>query len=100
MNFLNSDFDHDGASPATIREFRDFYMSSPNKHDNSSAERAPLLEQSFDEHSELNGKAGALGTLFWNTAVLSERTAINYSRNLLAYGVRIGMYAGVLSNSG
>ncbi|KAK7461985.1 hypothetical protein VKT23_008417 [Stygiomarasmius scandens] len=33
--------------------------------------------------------------LFWNTMVLSERTALNYMRNLLAYGVRAGMYAGM-----
>lgn len=29
------------------------------------------------------------------TMVLMERTIINYSRNLLAYGVRMGMYAGM-----
>lgn len=34
--------------------------------------------------------------LFWNTYVLSERNVKNYSRNLLAYGVRAGMYGGVL----
>lgn len=29
------------------------------------------------------------------TVILSERTLINYSRNLLAYGVRFGMYLGM-----
>jgi len=54
-------------------------------------EAREALIQSDSEH----GRAGVLGTLFWNTMVLSERTAVNYSRNLLAYGVRAGMYAGM-----
>jgi len=36
-----------------------------------------------------------MSTLFWNTLILSERTSINYRRNLLAYGVRAGMYCGM-----
>ncbi|KAJ6498435.1 P-loop containing nucleoside triphosphate hydrolase protein [Mycena vitilis] len=48
-----------------------------------------------DDEGVEEGKASAMGTLLWNTLVLAERTAVNYSRNLLAYGVRAGMYAGM-----
>ncbi|KAK7022533.1 ABC transporter domain-containing protein [Favolaschia claudopus] len=95
MNFLNEDF-----AEVTGREtrtdaaaFRQFYLSTnpplPEIRDTEfMVEEARYLDV---EH----GKAGGLGTLFWNTVVLSERTAVNYSRNLLAYGVRAGMYAGM-----
>ncbi|KAJ6600331.1 P-loop containing nucleoside triphosphate hydrolase protein [Mycena vulgaris] len=77
MNFLNNDFAETTGRDSTnsARAFREFYLST-----NPRAE---------------HGRAGILGTLFWNTMVLSERTAVNYSRNLLAYGVRAGMYAGM-----
>ncbi|KAF9043399.1 P-loop containing nucleoside triphosphate hydrolase protein [Panaeolus papilionaceus] len=113
MNFLNTDFvrgssDDEGTATMEkgpgqtnriIDEFREFWLSRSgrtpladptalgNPDRNTTISR---LDSSFDA-----GKAGLLGTLFWNTMVLSERSALNYSRNLLAYGVRIGMYAGM-----
>ncbi|KAJ7455553.1 P-loop containing nucleoside triphosphate hydrolase protein [Mycena latifolia] len=95
MNFLNNDFaettgrnSHSGA-----RAFRQFYLST-NPSLPESAFKA-RLGGNFGESDSEHGRAGMLGTLFWNTMVLSERTAVNYSRNLLAYGVRAGMYAGM-----
>ena len=96
MNFLNSDFDESGESSKSINEFREFYLSqSHNSH--------RLLDEkphmgAVDDHSLLHGKAGPFGTLFWNTVVLCERTVVNYQRNLLAYGVRAGMYGGMFSS--
>ncbi|KAJ3510930.1 hypothetical protein NLJ89_g4395 [Agrocybe chaxingu] len=97
MNFLNTDFLHPSASAEIIREFRQFYLSwSANDPASEPFEEKKLLAYPTDKNSGLvDGKAGAVGTLFWNTLVLAERTAVNYSRNLLAYGVRLGMYGGM-----
>lgn len=94
MNFLNSDFSD--SRNATAQEFRDFYLSTgPPPSSNSSNIVTP-----FEEKSDIDdGKATPLATLFWNTVVLSERSGKNYSRNLLAYGVRAGMYGGQLQPS-
>ncbi|KAJ3098713.1 hypothetical protein HDU97_003772 [Phlyctochytrium planicorne] len=35
------------------------------------------------------------GNFFAHTAILCERITLNYTRNLLAYGVRLGMYMGM-----
>ncbi|RXW19949.1 hypothetical protein EST38_g5911 [Candolleomyces aberdarensis] len=48
-----------------------------------------------DTSSVDTGKAGPAGTLLWNTLTLAERSVKNYTRNLLAYGVRAGMYGGM-----
>lgn len=92
MNFLNSDF---AASSKGVNEFREFYLSLPS--DSSSDPEKTQMPTNFkvDDDSTLYGKAGPLGTLFWHTLILSERTAVNYMRNLLAYGVRVGMYGGM-----
>ncbi|KAJ7500865.1 P-loop containing nucleoside triphosphate hydrolase protein [Mycena galericulata] len=99
MNFLNDDFaETTGRGSSRAQAFRDFYLSTnPSLPDSASADfknvsTGTLVGRGVETEY---GKCGALGTLFWNTAVLSERTAVNYSRNLLAYGVRAGMYAGM-----
>jgi hypothetical protein len=98
MNFLNSDFADSGNASGSIREFRKFYLSlSQNTLSLKEKQTSERRDQGTgDEHNTmtLEGKASALTTLLWNTWVLSERTAVNYQRNLLAYGVRAGMYAG------
>jgi len=97
MNYLNGDF---GSSKSSSQAMRDFYLSEfegfslgPALHGYREGERRDLDDHNGGDY----GKAGFLGTLFWNTLVLCERTATDYSRNLLAYGIRIGMYAGVYS---
>ncbi|KAJ7742944.1 P-loop containing nucleoside triphosphate hydrolase protein [Mycena maculata] len=92
MNFLNNDFAQTTGreNSSDARAFRNFYLSTnPSVPDSVFKVAAPEAFVGVD------GRSGALGTLFWNTMVLSERTAVNYSRNLLAYGVRAGMYAGM-----
>ncbi|KAJ6542947.1 P-loop containing nucleoside triphosphate hydrolase protein [Mycena capillaripes] len=95
MNFLNDDFAEATGREASknARAFRQFYLSkSPSLPEiKSHGDVSGSLVASEAEH----GRAGLLGTLWWNTVVLSERTTVNYSRNLLAYGVRAGMYAGM-----
>jgi len=92
MNYLNDDF---GTPKSSVKAMRDFFLSEdrpPTPVSHQDKERKQLPSENRDAY----GKTGLLGTIFWNTLVLCERTAIDYSRNLLAYGIRIGMYAGVL----
>ncbi|PPR01462.1 hypothetical protein CVT24_001866 [Panaeolus cyanescens] len=117
LNFLNTDFagsddgsdqlekgddQHSDAARKAVDEFQDFFLSTEwgaplpdpsislmnlgNVGIDAGVDADPMLE---------TGKAGLLKTTFWNSIVLGERSTINYSRNLLAYGVRIGMYAGM-----
>ncbi|GLB44858.1 putative ABC-2 type transporter [Lyophyllum shimeji] len=98
MNFLNNDFARsDELNGGSVQDLHEYYLSTikvtttpsistQNDHDTGTPEGEPA-----DEY----GKAGPLGTLFWNAVVLSERSSKNYSRNLLAYGVRAGMYGGM-----
>ncbi len=94
MNFLNSDF-ISGTAGNSAKDFREFYLSTSQRGPND-AEKWRLEQNANGDYDDpaLQGKASPAGTLFWNTLVLSERTAVNYRRNLLAYGVRAGMYAG------
>ncbi|KAG6901786.1 hypothetical protein C0995_007889 [Termitomyces sp. Mi166 len=97
MNFLNNDFAMNSATnvlkPAGADDIREYYFSTIKVSTQSiSSQDVPSQEHvATDEY----GKAGILGTLLWNTVVLSERTMKNYARNLLAYGVRAGMYGGM-----
>jgi len=95
MNFLNDDF---GTPKSSAKGMRDFFLSEGRTHTPVS-QQTKERSQALSDNREGHGKAGLVGTIFWNTVVLCERTAIDYSRNLLAYGIRIGMYAGVFQVS-
>ncbi|KAG7094840.1 hypothetical protein E1B28_005649 [Marasmius oreades] len=106
MNFLNDDFSVStspvDATSSTAAAFRRRYLSTISLNDPNSqsssyslATEKPTMSSGIGQDGRDVGKAGILGTLFWNTWVLSERSAVNYARNLLAYGVRAGMYAGM-----
>lgn len=93
MNFLNSDFGDITDGPS-VDEFRKFYLSAyPQIPEALPFEKNE--DETFDIDDRVHGRAGPLLTVFWNTITLSKRTALNYSRNLLAYGVRAGMYGGM-----
>lgn len=98
MNFLNTDF-ADKSERSVVHEFREAYLAEEARLLGPSFPPAPAAASTASLISESDavkvGKAGPLGTLFWNTMVLSERSVKNYSRNLLAYGVRAGMYGGM-----
>ncbi|THU99958.1 P-loop containing nucleoside triphosphate hydrolase protein [Dendrothele bispora CBS 962.96] len=124
MNFLNQDFSTDSAAigqgesssnPDSAMEFRQFYLSTlrsrssfitssttedvdPGADADADAETNTPKKAFFaiaKDSSDLSAEGNWIQRLFWNTIVLSERTALNYTRNLLAYGVRAGMYAGM-----
>jgi len=102
MNFLNNDFDQLGnlteiaIESDGVKEMRSYYLSTRTPRESPLHLGAPVLEEDHDQNNDLmEGKAGPLSKLFWNTIVLSERSAKSYLRNLLAYGVRAGMYAGI-----
>jgi hypothetical protein len=95
MNFLNEDFSGSSETKSLIEDMRQFWLSNFDSQKHS--ERRGDIDADAEKDSgssDLPGKAGKMATLFWNTMVLSERSAKNYARNLLAYGVRMGMYAG------
>jgi hypothetical protein len=93
MNYLNNDFiPSDESKSSSVQELREYYLSTVSTPP-SSIRLFDDPNDNFDSYDQ-HGKAGYFGTLFWNTMVLSERSAKNYSRNLLAYGVRAGMYGG------
>jgi hypothetical protein len=119
MNFLNTDFGS-AIEPTTkgstsAEDFREFYLtyrsqSQPRAQQafspawNTSSTSNFAANTGFDNYTthpgaDSNnlqaGKAGPAGTLLWNTLTLAERSVKNYTRNLLAYGVRAGMYGGV-----
>jgi hypothetical protein len=96
MNFLNNDFMTSNESKGTsAHDLHEYYLSTAKVPTLSISTEGDHDSGSPDyEVADEQGKAGPLGTLFWNTSVLSERSLKNYSRNLLAYGVRAGMYGG------
>lgn len=58
--------------------------------------RPPSIEHGeFDESEKYQVKRASVGHHFRVVGTLCERNVVNYSRNLLAYGVRMGMYAGM-----
>ncbi|KAH0585593.1 hypothetical protein H2248_008822 [Termitomyces sp. 'cryptogamus'] len=95
MNFLNNDFAPIESKDAGTDDLRKYYLTTVNvsiEPVNSHAEDVQSQQYVIEDDY---GKAGVFGTLFWNIVVLAERTMKNYSRNLLAYGVRAGMYGGM-----
>ncbi|KAF9554187.1 P-loop containing nucleoside triphosphate hydrolase protein [Agrocybe pediades] len=94
MNFLNSDFSSSSDAGGEIKEFRQFYLDhwAGSALDSSTTRYYPRLKE---EEESPEGTARPLQKLLWNTLVLAERTGLNYARNLLAYGVRAGMYGGM-----
>ncbi len=100
MNFLNADFSGEASgSTADVDAFRTFYLTHKRSTSSFSGDEKfdPRQFRRDVDHAseEISGKASPLSTIFWNTVVLSERTLFNYIRNLLAYGVRMGMYIGM-----
>ena len=97
MNFLNSDFETTESKAAGVEDLRKYYLSTVSVSTRSVISRASEEDVQSREYviAHEYGKAGVFVTLFWNIIVLAERTTKNYSRNLLAYGVRTAMYGGV-----
>ncbi|TFK66951.1 P-loop containing nucleoside triphosphate hydrolase protein [Pluteus cervinus] len=109
MNLLNDDFSQTSGSEQDrangivycANEMRDFYLSSEFSRIATASFASPSTSAGGTRTGTpvpldgINGDMSYLMKLVWNTYVLSERSAKNYSRNLLAYGVRAGMYGGM-----
>jgi hypothetical protein len=91
MNFLNSDF---SSSTDAAKEMREFYLSSTFTPSTMPLQDTNLLANP----GQLGDRNNIVTSILKKTLVLCERSIMNYSRNLLAYGVRVGMYAGALSH--
>ncbi|KAF8324153.1 P-loop containing nucleoside triphosphate hydrolase protein [Cantharellus anzutake] len=59
------------------------------------AERVLPMALSLRVESRGRGLGNALNLSVYRTGILMERSVLNYRRNLLAYGIRVGMYAGI-----
>lgn len=95
MNFLNNDFETSTDTKGSgVEDLREYYLSTLATPASSVHQKDGTDQCDAESDNGIQGTAGPLLTLFWNTMVLSERSARNYSRNLLAYGVRAGMYGG------
>jgi len=90
MNYLNTDFAA-GEAKSSSREMREFY-----RENFAEALAQPGKENASDKFIPDEEEDWAVTSMLKKTLVLSERSAKNYARNLLAYGVRAGMYLGVL----
>ncbi|KAI5477818.1 ABC transporter [Pseudohyphozyma bogoriensis] len=92
MALVNTEFYTD-ATGRTPREHLDHLAATWQQHSSS---RAPLSPQT--PHNETPKAVGFLRSISEGTRktwILSYRNTLNYSRNLLAYGVRMGMYVGM-----
>lgn len=106
MNFLNTDFnasDSEKSRSTAVEDFREFFLSYRTRRNGQQSSKAPgtlVATSSSDVLGETpevvtKGKAGPVATLGLHTLILAERSVKNYMRNLLAYGVRAGMYGGM-----
>lgn len=97
MQLLNTDFGTDVQSELlpmdTIQQFKSHFA---RWQDASGTGSAPGLLSTSDLAQIVKGEQVHGLTRIWlHTIILGERMTLNYSRNLLAYGVRTAMYAGM-----
>lgn len=85
------------APPKEILNSNTGAHDSENEKDRASVSLTRSPPDRFHPQSmgRRQGKVSSLRTQVWRTGLLMERMALNYTRNLLAYGVRVGMYAGM-----
>ncbi|GJJ08113.1 hypothetical protein Clacol_002321 [Clathrus columnatus] len=86
MNCLNNDFS--STKTETTASMREFYLSHNSRQYTLELPKSGITNREPHFHSE------RLDIIMKRSLVLTRRSVKNYSRNLLAYGVRAGMYAG------
>ncbi|KAJ9092986.1 hypothetical protein QFC20_007229 [Naganishia adeliensis] len=97
MQLLNTDFDTDTQSELlpmdTIQQFKTHFaywqntvgrVPAPGPHSTSNL-----------AHIVKEGQVHGPTRVWLHTVILGERMTLNYSRNLLVYGIRAAMYAGM-----
>ena|SRR5271154_5238046 len=92
INLVNTDFIQDSdRGMGRINEFAAAWTAAHDYHDPEPVK----IEATVVETGSLTSQKN-LRDLLWKpmnqTWILMERNVLNYSRNLLAYGVRLGMY--------
>lgn len=102
LDLINTEFGADPARGAAhVRELAQRWADYAHAHPALLGSRRSC--EWTAEELEARGRRRTPGTLWrravegfklgvYRTGVLMERNAVNYSRNLLAYGVRLGMY--------
>lgn len=80
-----------GGQAAALRQAWSARIIPPARPIPASAQRDALAQVS---HTKRNQRGG-VATSWSQTMTLTRRNFVNYSRNLLAYGVRVGMYIGM-----
>ncbi|GJJ06423.1 hypothetical protein Clacol_000614 [Clathrus columnatus] len=87
MNCLNDDFSPT-KTKTTASSMREFYLSHNSRRSTLELPKFGVVNREPHFHS------GQVDIILRRSLVLTRRSVKNYSRNLLAYGVRAGMYAG------
>jgi hypothetical protein len=107
MDALNMDFQvlppggfHSEGTPQTTSaaKLRAFYVSEKARltpRDTPSLLSTTHSKGTDHPIADSYGNVGTLHELYRHTLILSERTMVNYARNLLAFGIRFAMYGGM-----
>lgn len=94
IQLVNTDFYDSTLGGPSPDDRLDDLASRWQEHTRSKEEFAPQM--SYDGLAlGMRKKPSAMSEGFRKTLILSDRNLKNYSRNLLAYGVRLGMYIGM-----
>lgn len=99
MQLLNTDFSRTNEmdpqdGPDTVQRFQIHYLEWKSRSLASQTAYVPVDSNNPIETVE-GGQIGRIPKMWYHTTILSRRMAMNYSRNLLAYGIRAAMYAGM-----
>jgi ABC-type multidrug transport system ATPase subunit len=92
LDLVSTDFGGDAKSDTKVDVVQKLWTAQAAADARQRASDDNGKELEMDDH-HVGGKS--VGHYVAVTGTLMERTVINYSRNLLAYGVRLGMYAGM-----
>ncbi|VDC00690.1 unnamed protein product [Peniophora sp. CBMAI 1063] len=98
LDMINTDFMHDSDEAARhvdhlTDSWRQYSSKRPSTHSLPALHEEKTLMSNF--HTRRPRAISTFAANMWRTWYLMQRNAINYSRNILAYGVRAGMYLGM-----
>ncbi|KAI8836859.1 P-loop containing nucleoside triphosphate hydrolase protein [Chytridium lagenaria] len=91
IDLINTDFDAPDKPTTHVETLSLFYRRHADAKDNYIRSCVGMAKEMDVKGDGLNG----FGRFMRHTMILSERMALSYVRNLLAYGVRVGMYLGM-----
>lgn len=98
LQLLNTDFGGNDAHPQaggdTVRQFKEYYETWKQRDPNVGQRWDMDATEDLAQALQWDRVTGIEGVWF-HTIILSQRMTLNYSRNVLAYGIRGTMYAGM-----